>query len=138
MPVFELSESGCLKRPFKQLKKKTNTNGPSFLVQMCQKHDCTHFIQRTWTDRATYITENLICLARTYSILLLGVAGPLVQVGAVEDVAQHVLAPLGHFIGDSVRRDVSLGFGLMVVLLVQSLSRTVARQNFNNIAKYCI
>lgn len=48
-------------------------------------------------------------------------ACPLVQVGAVDDVAQHVLAPLGHFVGDDVGRDVGLGFALMVVLLVQPL-----------------
>lgn len=71
--------------------------------------------------KITYITENLICLARADSVLLLGVAGPLVQVGAVDDVAQHVLAPLGHFIGNGVGRDVSLGFALVVALLVQSL-----------------
>lgn len=69
----------------------------------------------------TYVAENLICLARADGVLLFGVAGPLVQVGAVDDVAQHVLAPLGHFIGDGVGRDVSLGFALVVVLLVQSL-----------------
>lgn len=69
----------------------------------------------------TYVTENLICLARADGVLLFRVAGPLVQVGAVDDVTQHVLAPLGHFIGDDVRRDVSLGFALMVALLVQSL-----------------
>lgn len=49
------------------------------------------------------------------------------QVGAVDDVTQHVLAPLGHFVGDGVGWDMSLGFGLMVVLLVQSLSRKNAR-----------
>lgn len=69
----------------------------------------------------TYIAEDLICLARTDGVLLIGVAGPLVQVGAVDDIAQHVLAPLGHFVGDDVGRDVSLGFVLMVVLLVQPL-----------------
>lgn len=71
--------------------------------------------------KITYITENLIGLARADRVLLFGVAGPLVQVGAVDDVAQHVLAPLGYFIGNGIRRDVSLGFALVVALLVQSL-----------------
>lgn len=84
--------------------------------------NCTHSQPRNSAcGLITYITENLIGLARTDSVLLFGVAGPLVQVGAVDDVAQHVLAPLGHFIGDGVGRDVSLDFALMVVLLVQSL-----------------
>lgn len=43
------------------------------------------------------------------------------EVGAVEDVAQHVLAALGHLVGDDVSREVDFGLGLMVVLLVEPL-----------------
>lgn len=69
----------------------------------------------------TYITENLIGLAGTNGVLLVRMAGPLVQVGAVDDVTQHILASLGHSVGDDVRWDVCLCLALMVVLLVESL-----------------
>lgn len=72
--------------------------------------------------KITYITENLIGLSGTNSVLLFWVASPLVQVGAVEDIAQHVLAPLGYLVSDNIRREVDLGLGLMVVLLVDPLS----------------
>lgn len=69
----------------------------------------------------TYITENLIGLAGTNGVLLVRMAGPLVQVGAVDDVTQHILASLSHLVGDDVRWDVCLCLALMVVLLVESL-----------------
>lgn len=69
----------------------------------------------------TYITENLVGLAGTNGILLFRVASPLVQVGAVEDVAQHVLAVLGHLVSNNVGWEVDLGLALMVVLLVEPL-----------------
>lgn len=72
--------------------------------------------------KITYITENLIGLSGTNGILLIRVASPLVQVGAVEDIAQHVLAPLGYLVSNNIRREVDLGLGLMVVLLVDPLS----------------
>lgn len=89
------------------------------LTKRCASHTKSPLSSRC--GLITYIAEDLICLARTDGVLLIGVAGPLVQVGAVDDIAQHVLAPLGHFVGDDVGWEVSLGFVLMVVLLVQPL-----------------
>lgn len=73
--------------------------------------------------RRTYITEDFVGLAGTDGVLLVGVASPLVQVGAVENITQHVLAPLSYLVSDDVRWDVDLGLGLMVVLLVDPLFR---------------
>lgn len=69
----------------------------------------------------TYITENLIGLAGTNGILLVRMTSPLVQVGTVDDIAQHVLAPLGDLVSDDVGWDVGLSLALMVVLLVEPL-----------------
>lgn len=71
----------------------------------------------------TYITEDLIGLAGADGVLLIGMAGPLVQVGAVQDVTQHVLAPLGDLVGDDVGWDVGLGLVMIVVLMVEPLLR---------------
>ena len=79
--------------------------------------------------RITYITENLIGLAGTNGVLLLGMAGPLVEVGAVEDLTQHILAPLSYLVSDDVRWDVGLGLGLMVVLVVLPLVKHGSEQN---------
>jgi len=49
------------------------------------------------------------------------VACPLVQVCAVEDVAQHVLAALSNLVGDDVGWEVVLGFVVVVVLCVDPL-----------------
>lgn len=71
--------------------------------------------------RETYITEYLVSLAGTDGILLLWMAGPLVQVGAIQDVAQHVLAALSYLISNDVGWNVVFGLGLMVVFLVDPL-----------------
>lgn len=71
----------------------------------------------------TYITENLIGLSGPDGVLLLWMARPLVQVGAVEDITQHVLATLSYLVGDDVRWEVDFGLGLVVVLLVDPLLR---------------
>lgn len=73
------------------------------------------------TRRRTHIAENLVGLAGPDGVLLLWMAGPLVQVGTVENVAQHVLASLGDLVRDDVRRDVVLGLGLVIVLVVEPL-----------------
>lgn len=71
--------------------------------------------------KITYITENLVGFSGTNGVLLFWMTSPLVQVGAVEDVAQHVLAPLGYLVSDDVRWEVDLCLGLMVVFLVDPL-----------------
>lgn len=43
------------------------------------------------------------------------------QVGSVDDVAQHVLAALGYPVSDDVGWEVGLGLALMVALLVEPL-----------------
>lgn len=68
-----------------------------------------------------HVAENLIGLAGTDGVLLIRMASPLVQVGAVDDVAQHVLAPLGDLVSDDVGWDVGLGLAMMVVFMVESL-----------------
>lgn len=83
------------------------------------RHICA--TTRSGRRRTTYIAENLIGLPGPDGVLLLWVARPLVQVGAVQDIAQHVLAPLGHLVSDDVRREVDFGLGLVVVLLVDPL-----------------
>ncbi|KAF3843599.1 hypothetical protein F7725_002448 [Dissostichus mawsoni] len=68
-------------------------------------------------DEATHslhpvqVLLDLVGLAGADEVLLLGVAGPLVQVGPVEHLAQHVLAALSHLVSDDVRGDVVLGLG---------------------------
>lgn len=69
----------------------------------------------------TYITENLIGLAGTDGVLLFRMTCPLVQVGAVQDIAKHVLVALSNPVKDDVRWNVGLGLGVMVVLLVEPL-----------------
>lgn len=73
--------------------------------------------------RRTYITEDFVGLAGTDGVLLFRVASPLVQVGAVKNITQHVLAPLSYLVSDDVGWDVDFGFGLIVVLLVDPLFR---------------
>ena len=43
------------------------------------------------------------------------------QVGAVDDIAQHILATLGYLVTNHVGWDVGPGLGLMVVLVVEPL-----------------
>lgn len=45
------------------------------------------------------------------------------QVGSIEDITQHVLAPLGNLVADGVWWDVGLGLVVMVVLMVKPLLR---------------
>lgn len=54
-------------------------------------------------------------------------AGPLVQVGSIDDVTQHVLAPLGNLVADDVRWDVGLCLIVMVVLMVKPLLRNTRK-----------
>lgn len=68
-----------------------------------------------------YITEYLVGLAGTDGVLLFWMAGPLVQVGAIQDVAQHVLTALSYLVSDDVGWDVVFSLRLMVVLLVDPL-----------------
>lgn len=48
-------------------------------------------------------------------------ASPLVQVGPIEDITQHVLAPLGNLVADGVWWDVGLCLIVMVVFMVKPL-----------------
>lgn len=75
-------------------------------------------------DVKPYITEDLIVLAGTDCLLLLRRTCPLVQVGAVEDITQHVLTPLGHLVGNDIRWDVDLGLVAVVILVVEPLWMT--------------
>lgn len=68
-----------------------------------------------------HIAKNLIGLAGTDGILLIRMASPLVQVCAVDDITQHVLAPLGYLVSDDVGWDVGLGLAVMVIFLVEPL-----------------
>lgn len=71
----------------------------------------------------TYIAQNLIGLAGTNGVFLVRMASPLVQVGSIDDITQHVLAPLGNLVADGVWWDVGLNLILMVVLMVKPLLR---------------
>lgn len=71
----------------------------------------------------TYIAENLIGLAGTNGVFLVRMAGPLVQVGSIDDITQHVLAPLGNLVADGVWWDVGLRLIVVVVLMVKPLLR---------------
>lgn len=68
-----------------------------------------------------YITQDFIGFASLDGVVLLWVAGPLVQVGAVLHIAQDLLTLLGHNMADHVKRDVDLGLGGVVCLLIFSL-----------------
>lgn len=50
-------------------------------------------------------------------------ASPLVQVGSIDDITQHVLAALGNLVADDVWWDVGLCLIVMVVLMVKPLLR---------------
>lgn len=49
------------------------------------------------------------------------------QVGSIDDVTQHVLAPLGNLVADDVRWDVGLCLIVMVVLMVKPLLRNTQK-----------
>lgn len=72
-------------------------------------------------DEGAYVAEYLVGLAGADCILLFGVACPVVQVGAIQNIAQHVLALLSHLVGNDVSWDVVLGLGFIVGLLVKPL-----------------
>lgn len=66
----------------------------------------------------TYIAQDLVVLAGSDSVLLFGVAGPVVQVGAVQHITEHVLRPLSHHVGNDVSGDVVLDLVDVILLLV--------------------
>lgn len=69
----------------------------------------------------TYITQDLIGLACTDSIVLFRMACPLVQVCTVKHVTQDFLALLGNHMADHISRNVELSFGFIVGFAVVSL-----------------